>query len=77
MISVMISNDAMSRKQRILIDATLYDWTPQEAIRQGKRIGDKAATIGPKGVVAESWGVLALPVRQIRKLLVEDELLDG
>ena len=38
----------------------------------------KAAAFGPRGVVAESWGVLALPARQIRELLAEeDELLDG
>jgi hypothetical protein len=34
--------------------------------------------VGPQGVVAQSWGVLSLPARQVRKLLAqEDELLDG
>jgi hypothetical protein len=80
----------MRRKFSTLLDESLYDRTRQEAIRQGKQIADvvgdalavyldsKAATFGPEGAVAESWGVLALPVAQVRRLLEdEDELLDG
>ncbi len=37
-----------------------------------------AAAFGPKGGVAESWGALSLPARQVSKLLAEeDEVLDG
>ncbi|MES1242860.1 MAG: hypothetical protein ABUT39_14690 [Acidobacteriota bacterium] len=80
----------MRRKFSTLLDESLYDRTRQEASRQGKQIADvvcdalavyldsKTAAFGPKGVVEESWGILALPARQVRKLLVEeDELLDG
>jgi hypothetical protein len=80
----------MRRKFSTLLEESLYDRMRQEAIRQGKQIADvvgdalavyldtKTATFGPKGVVAESWGVLALPARQVRELLVdEEELLDG
>jgi hypothetical protein len=80
----------MRRKFSTLLDESLYDRTRQEAIRQGKQIADivcdalavyldsKAAAFGPEGVVAESWGVLALPAAQVRKLLEdEDELFDG
>ena len=80
----------MRRKFSTLLDESLYDRTRQEAIRQGKQIADvvgdalavsldsKTAAFGPKGVVAESWGILALPARQVRQLLQEeDELLDG
>lgn len=80
----------MRRKFSTLLDENLYDRTRQEAIRQGKQIADvvgdalavcldnKTAAFGPKGVVAESWGILALPAGQVRKLLEEeDELLDG
>jgi hypothetical protein len=38
----------------------------------------KAAALSPQGVVAESWGVLAMPARQVRELLAQEgELLDG
>ena len=80
----------MRRKFSTLLEENLYDRTRQEAIRQGKQIADvvgdalavyldsKTAAFGPKGIVAESWGILALPAGQVRKLLEEeDELLDG
>jgi hypothetical protein len=80
----------MGRNFIILLEESLYGRTRQEAIRQGRQIADvvcdalaayldsKTATFGPKGVVVESWGVLALPIRQVRKLLAdEDELLVG
>lgn len=80
----------MRRKFSTLLDESLYDRTRQEAIRQGRQISDvvgdalakyldsRMAAFGPKGVVAESWGVLALPARQLRELLdEEDGLLDG
>lgn len=80
----------MRRKFSTLLEESLYDRTRHEAIRQGKQIADvvgdalaayldsKTAAFGPNGVVAESWGILALPARQVRKLLAEeDELLDG
>ena len=80
----------MRRKFSTLLEESLYDRTRSEAIRQGKQIADvvcdalaayldaKAAAFGPRGVVGESWGVLALPARQVRELLAEeDELLDG
>jgi hypothetical protein len=78
------------RKFSTLLEESLYDRTRSEAIRQGKQIADvvgdalasyldaKAAAFGPQGVVAESWGVLPMPARQVRELLAqEDELLDG
>jgi hypothetical protein len=78
------------RKFSTLLEESLYDRTRSEAIRQGKQIADvvcdalaayldgKAAAFGPQGVVAGSWGVLAMPARQVRELLAEeDELLDG
>lgn len=80
----------MRRKFSTLLEESLYDRTRSEAIRQGKQIADvvcdalaayldgKAAAFGPQGVVAGSWGVLAMPARQVRELLAEeDELLDG
>ena len=80
----------MRRKFSTLLEESLYDRTRQEAMRQGKQIADvvcdalatyldsRSAAFGPKGVVAESWGILALPARQVRALLAEeDELLDG
>ena len=80
----------MRRKFSTLLDESLYNRTRQEAIRQDKQIADvvcdalavyldsRAAAFGPKGVVAESWGIFALPARQLRELLAdEDELLDG
>jgi len=80
----------MRRKFSTLIEESLYDRTRSEAIRQGKQIADvvsdalaayldgKAATFGPQGIVAESWGVLAMPARQVRELLAQEGgLLDG
>lgn len=80
----------MRRKFSTLLEESLYDRTRQEAILQGKQIADvvgdalaayldrRAAAFGPKGVVSEAWGVLALSARQVRRLLTEeDELLDG
>ena len=80
----------MRRKFSTLLDENLYDRTRHEAMRQGKQIADvvcdalaeyldsKAAAFGPQGVVAESWGVLPLPARQLRELLTEEDgLLDG
>lgn len=80
----------MRRKFSTLLDESLYDRTRQEAIRQGRQIADvvcdalaryldsKAVASGPEGVVAESWGILRLPVRQVRELLAEEDgLLDG
>ncbi len=80
----------MRRKFSTLLEESLYDRTRQEATRQGKQIADvvcdalgayfanQSATLGPQRVVAESWGVLALPARQVRALLAEEDgLLDG
>jgi len=80
----------MRRKFSTLLEESLYDRTRHEAIRQGKQIADvvcdalaayldsKAAAFSPQGVVAESWGVLALPAQQVRELLSEEDgLLDG
>ncbi len=80
----------MRRKFSTLLEESLCDRTRSEAIRQGKPIADvvcdalavyldgNAATFGPQGVVAESWGVLAMPARQVRELLAEEGgLLDG
>ena len=80
----------MRRKFSTLLEESLYDRTRQEATRQGKQIADvvgdalgayfanQSAALGPQRVVAESWGVLALPTRQVRALLAEEDgLLDG
>jgi hypothetical protein len=80
----------MRRKFSILLEESLLERTRGEAVRQGKQIADiindaltayldaKATAIGPRGVVAENWGVLPMPARQVRELLAEeDELLDG
>jgi hypothetical protein len=80
----------MRRKFSTLLEESLYDRTRSEAIRQGKQIADvvsdalaaylddKAAAFGPQGVVAKSWGVLAMPAGQVRELLAQEgELLDG
>jgi hypothetical protein len=77
----------MRRKFSTLLEENLYDRTRSEAIRQGKQIADvvcealaayldgKALAFGPQGVVAESWGVLAMPAGQVRELLAEEEEL--
>jgi len=80
----------MRRKFSTLLEESLYDRTRHEAIRQGRQIADvvcdalaayldsKAAAFSPQGVVAESWGVLALPSQQVGELLAEEvDLLDG
>ncbi len=80
----------MKRKFSTLLEESLYDRILSEATRQGKQIADavsdalaayldgKAAAFGPRGIVAESWGVLVMPARQVRELLAEaGEWLDG
>lgn len=75
----------MRRKFSTLLDESLYDRTRHEAIRQGRQIADvvcdalaeyldsKAVVRGPGGVVAETWGSLSLPARQVRELLAEED----
>lgn len=77
----------MRRKFSTLLDESLYDRTRHEAMRQGRQIADvvcdalaeyldgKATARGPAGVVAETWGSLALPARQVRALLAEEDSL--
>ncbi|HYU36032.1 MAG TPA: hypothetical protein VEW48_28065 [Thermoanaerobaculia bacterium] len=75
----------MRRKFSTLLDESLYDRTRYEASRQGRQIADvvcdalaeyldsKAAVRRPGGVVAETWGSLALPPCQVRELLAEED----
>ena len=74
----------MRRRLSTLLEESLYDRTRQEAVRQGKQISDvvndalvtyldsRTPAVGLKGVVEESWGVLAVPARQVRQLLADE-----
>jgi hypothetical protein len=77
----------MRRKLNTLLDESLYDRTRHEALRQGRQMADvvcdalaaylDSKTVAPeaKGVVAESWGALALPAWQVQELLAEEDAL--
>lgn len=61
----------MHRKRSALLDET-----PPRANRVGDVPAeplDSTASAEPGGVVAQSWGVLTLPPRQVRELLAEED----
>ena len=75
----------MRRKVSTLVDEGLFRRTKLESVRRGKQIseivgealesylGAKTAREGSLGVVAESWGVLALPRAKVKKVLEEEK----
>jgi hypothetical protein len=75
----------MRRKVSTLLDESLFRRAKLESVRQGKQIseivgealegylGEKSGKEGSLGVVAESWGVLALPRARVKKVLAEEK----
>ncbi len=74
----------MKKKISTILDDALVRRTKIEALRQDKQISEvigealetylaeKGSPRGPGGVVANSWGVLALPRERVDEILSEE-----
>lgn len=75
----------MRKKVSTLLDETLFRRLKLEAVRQGKQISsmvgealeqylsERPVPHSGRGIVAESWGVLPLSPREVKRILDQTE----